>query len=209
MNNKAIGQYIQLLRKQSGMSQKNLAERLSVSYQAVSKWDRGESLPDLPTIVLLAELFEVTVDDLIVDPDALPETTGKVEKIMSAAVEKTLKRKADKRIIAQLCTVLVAFIALLCFVICNSLEIKSSWIAFVYAVPVACLVLLVLRSAWRDFRSNKWLITGLMWGFLTSLYLSLLLFLDRSVWTIFLLGVPGQIAIFLWFRMLHKIKTGD
>ena len=100
-------------------------------------------------------------------------------------------------------------IALLCFVICNSLEIKSSWIAFVYAVPVACLVLLVLRSAWRDFRSNKWLITGLMWGFLTSLYLSLLLFLDRSVWTIFLLGVPGQIAIFLWFRMLHKIKTGD
>jgi len=204
-----LGKNIAAFRKRSAMTQAALAEKINYSDKAVSKWERGESIPDVPTLVELSELFDVTVDDLLRDHNALPDNVGKVEQVMGRAVEKTLKRKADKRIIAQLCTVLVAFIALLSFVICNSLEIPNSWIAFVYAVPVVCLVLLVLRSAWRDFRSNKWLISGLMWGFLTSLYLSLLLFLDRSVWTVFLLGVPGQIAIFLWFRMLHKIKTGD
>ena len=65
MNNKAIGQYIQLLRKQSGMSQKNLAERLSVSYQAVSKWETGENLPDASILLALAEILDTTTDKIL------------------------------------------------------------------------------------------------------------------------------------------------
>lgn len=204
-----LGANIAALRKRGGMTQAVLAERINFSDKAVSKWERGESIPDVLTLMELAQVFEVSVDDLLRDPNALPENVGKVEQVMGKAVEKTLKRKADKRIIERLCSVLVWFVALLVFVVLSSLNIPKTWLSFFYAVPVDCIVLLVLRSAWRDFRSNRWLITGIMWGFLVSFYMTLLLVARVNIWKIFLLGIPGQIAIFLWFRMFRKPKTEE
>ena len=201
-----LGANIASYRKRFRMTQAALAEKINYSDKAVSKWERGESIPDLPTIVLLAELFEVTVDDLIVDPDALPETTGKVEKIMSAAVEKTLKRKANKRAILGLSSILVWFVALLAYVLFSSLDLENSWLAFIYAFPVNCIVLLTLRSAWRDFRWNQTLVSGIVWGALASVYATLLVLLQLNIWKVFLLGIPGQLAIFFWFRLFHNTK---
>ena len=76
--------------------------------------------------------------------------------------------------------------------------------AFVYAIPVNAIVLLSLRSAWGMFSWNRPLISVIVWGSLTSLYISLLVFTHINVWKLFLLGIPGQIAIFLWFRMFRK-----
>ena len=201
-----LGANIASYRKRFRMTQAALAEKINYSDKAVSKWERGESIPDLPTIVLLAELFEVTVDDLIVDPDALPENTGKVEKIMSAAVEKTLKRKANKRAILGLSSILVWFVALLAYVLFSSLDLENSWLAFIYAFPVNCIVLLTLRSAWRDFRWNQTLVSGIVWGALASIYATLLVLLQLNIWKVFLLGIPGQLAIFFWFRLFHNTK---
>ncbi len=200
-----LGVNIAAFRKRQGMTQALLGEKLNFSDKAVSKWERGESVPDVLTLMALADLFGVTVDDLLKDHNALPENVGKVEQVMGKAVEKTLKRKANKRIIAQLCSVLVWFVALFIFVVCSSLGIPKSWIAFFFAMPINCIVLLSLRSAWRDFRSNKWLISGIVWGFLISIYASILLFANENVWRIFLLGIPGQIAIILWFRIRKPI----
>ena len=156
------------------------------------------------TLVQLAELFEVTVNDLLVDPNALPENPGKIGRVMENAVEKRLKRKADKSIILKLCSVLTWFVALLVFVVLSSLDVPKSWVAFVYAIPVNAIVELSMRSAWHDFRRNKLLISAIAWGTLLSLFVSLWVFNNVQVWRIFLLGIPGQIAIFLWFRMFRK-----
>ena len=139
-----------------------------------------------------------------VDPNVLPEETGAVQRVMEKAVEKTLKRKADKRIILMLSSVLVWFVALFLFVVLSSLEISKSWIAFFYAVPANAIVLLSLRSAWRDFRWNQVLISLIVWGCLLSLYASLLVFAGLNIWKLFLLGIPGQAAILLWFRMFRS-----
>ena len=199
-----LGENIAALRKRGGMTQAALADRINYSDKAVSKWERGESIPDVLTLMELSEIFEVSVDDLLRDPNELPQNVGKVEQVMGKAVEKTLKRKADKRIIEKLCSVLVWFVALLIFVIFSSLEIPKSWLAFFYAVPVNCIVMLCLRSAWRDFRTNKWLISGIVWGFLISFYVTVLVLAQYNLWKILLLGIPGQIAILLWFRMFRK-----
>ena len=201
---KQVGANIISYRKRLGMTQARLAEKLNYSDKAVSKWERGESAPDLQTLVQLAELFDVTVNDLLVDPDALPENTGAVERVMGKAVEKTLKRKADKRIILKLSSLLVWFVALLLFVILSTLDVPKSWVAFFYAIPADAIVLLSLRSAWHDFRWNQGLISTIMWGGLISIYVTLLLFCNFNAWRIFLLGVPGQVAILLWFRLYHK-----
>lgn len=199
-----LGTNIAAYRKRMGLTQAGLAEKLNYSDKAVSKWERGESVPDLLTLVQLAELFYVSVDDLLQDPNALPENTSKVEKVMEKAVEKTLKRKADKGIILNLSSLLVWFVALFAFVVLSSAGLPRSWIAFFYAVPVDAIVLLSLRSAWRDFRWNQTLVSVIVWGSLLSIYVTLLIFFNLNIWKLFFLGIPGQIAIFLWFRMFRS-----
>lgn len=201
-----LGVNIMTHRKRQGLTQAGLAEKLNYSDKAVSKWERGESIPDVLTLMQLAELFGVRVDDLLADPNRLPDTSGAVVGKMEKAVEKTLKRKADKVSILGLSSLLVWFVALLAFVVISSLGIAKSWVAFIYAIPANAIVMLCLLSAWHDFRWNKTLISMIVWGCLLSLYMSLLLFLNVSVWKLFLLGIPGQLAVLLWFRLFRKPK---
>ena len=65
LNAKLIGSYISNMRKNKNMTQVELAEKVSVTHQAVSKWERGESLPDLGVLVELAPLFDCSVDHLL------------------------------------------------------------------------------------------------------------------------------------------------
>lgn len=204
-----IGKNIVSYRKGNGLTQAGLAEKLNYSDKAVSKWERGESIPDVLTMVQLAELFGITVNDLLVDPNALPENTGRVEQVMDKAVQKALKRKADKGIILKLSSLLVWFVALLIFVMLSSFEIHKTWIAFFYAIPANTIVLLCLRSAWRDFRWNLTLISAIMWGTLLSIYMTLLIFAQFNFWKLFLLGIPGQAAILLWKRLYRKMPKEE
>ena len=204
-----IGLNIALQRKKAGLTQAGLAAKLNYSDKAVSKWERGESIPDVLTLVAMAELFEISVGDLLTDPNALPEGDScNLEKAMSKVSEKALKRKANKNVILALSSTLVWFVALLIFVVLSSIELTDpySWLIFVYAVPINAIVLLSLRSVWRDFRWNKVLITVITWGGLLSLYVSLLVFAKVNIWKMFLLGIPGQIAIWLWFRLFSTVK---
>ena len=196
-----LGANIVMYRKRLGLTQAGLAEKLNYSDKAVSKWERGESVPDVLTLVQLAELFEITVNDLLIDPDALPETTGKVEKVMEKAVEKATRNKANKRSILGLASLCVWFFALLSFVVVSSLDVPKSWIAFIYAIPLDAIVRLSLRSAWRDCRWNMWLVSAIMWGVLLSVYMSLLIFCGLNIWKLFLLGIPGQLAVYFAFRI--------
>ncbi len=205
---KQIGRNIVSYRKRRQMTQAQLAEKLNYSDKAVSKWERGESIPDVLTLVQIAEQFEVTVNDILVDPDALPAQTGPVVRVMEKAVEKKLNRKADKRIILSLSSLLVWFVALFCYVLLSILDVPKSWVAFFYAIPADAIVLLSLRSAWKDFRWNQMLISAIMWGVLLSVFVTVLAFVDVALWVklwqIFLLGIPGQAAILLWSRLFRK-----
>lgn len=204
-----IGINIALQRKRAGLTQLGLAEKLNYSDKAVSKWERGESMPDVLTLVQLAELFAIPVSQLLEDPNQLPGNPGKLEKAMTQVSEKALKRKANKNVILGLSTTLVWFVALLIFVVISSFDLPGSWIAFFYAIPVTAVVLLSLRSAWRDFRWNRVLISVIVWGFLVSIYTTFLVFLRFNMWKIFLLGIPGEIATSLWFRLFRPEKEAE
>lgn len=204
-----IGANIASYRKRAGLTQAGLAEKLNYSDKAVSKWERGESIPDVLTLMQLSELFEIPVGELLTDPDALPGDPGKLEKAMTQMSEKALRRKADKNIILALSSTLVWFVALLAFVILSSFAVLNpySCLPFVYAIPANAIVLLSLRSAWHDFRWNQGLISAIVWGCLLSLYATVLVLFRYHFWKVFLLGIPGQIAVFLWFRMFRPVKN--
>ena len=199
-----LGANIATYRKRQRLTQAGLAEKLNYSDKAISKWERGESIPDVLILVQVAELFGISVNDLLTDPNILPEEKGPMVEKMEKAVEKTLKRKADKLSILGLSSLLVWSVALLLFVIISSLGIPKSWLAFIYAIPANAIVLLSLLSAWHDFRWNKTLISVIVWGGLLSIYVSLLIFLKVNIWKLFLLVIPGQLAVLLWFRLFRK-----
>ena len=85
-----IGANIAACRKRIGLTQAGLAEKLNYSDKAISKWERGESIPDVITLMQLAEQFGVTVEELLADPNALPEHPGTLERAMAHVSEKAL-----------------------------------------------------------------------------------------------------------------------
>ena len=127
-----IGSNIASYRKQAGLTQAALAEQLNYTDKAVSKWERGESVPDILTLDALARHLGITVNDLLKDPDALPEDQGPVQQTMGRVVEKALKRKANKNIILGLSSLLVWFVALLIFVILDSVGLPNTFLAFFF-----------------------------------------------------------------------------
>ena len=204
-----IGKNITAYRKRCGLTQAGLAEKLNYSDKAVSKWERGESVPDVMTVMQLAELFEISVDELLADPNALPEDATRVQQAMEKVVEKTLKRKANKNIILGLSSLLVWFVALLVYVVFASLGWEQGALAFLYAIPADAIVMLSLRSAWHDFRWNKAYISTIVWGCLLSFHITVLVLTGVNLWRVYLLGIPGQLAVLLWFRMFRPAKTEE
>lgn len=65
VNNEIVGKRIAQLRADKGITQAELGERLGISFQAVSKWERGETLPDVSILPELAKILETTIDNLL------------------------------------------------------------------------------------------------------------------------------------------------
>lgn len=91
------------LRKQKGFSQEELASRLNVSRQTVSKWELGESSPDMEKLVAMSDLFGITLDELVLDkapaqPDSASASakTGIAGEIKEKVFTEDNKKKAKK-----------------------------------------------------------------------------------------------------------------
>ncbi len=83
---------IMKLRRDSGMSQEELAEKLNVSRQAVSKWECGETVPDLQKIIHISELFSVTTDYLLKD-----DVMSKCESALHNDADMTAEENCEQR----------------------------------------------------------------------------------------------------------------
>lgn len=78
MNIEKVGNQIAILRKKKGMTQNDLGERIGVTFQAVSKWERGETLPDTAILPDLANVLETTVDFILTGGEKMVEYRGKI-----------------------------------------------------------------------------------------------------------------------------------
>ena len=192
-----IGNNIAACRRKCDMTQAELADKLNYSDKAVSKWERGESVPDVMTLVQVAKLFGITVDALLADDEI---SIGDPQEVKKA------KRRANKGVIQTLSSLLVWFVALTLYVVLSSVGIPKTEVAFVYAIPVNAIVLLVLRSAFGRYNWNHALVSLIVWGSLLSIYVTLLVFVGVNVWKLALLGLLGQAAVTLWFRMFRTPK---
>lgn len=190
------------LRRKNGMTQLELAERLKYSDKAVSKWERGESIPDVAVLKSVADLFGVSVDYLL-------EETHKREALPAPLLKSRIKRRG---VIAWLAILLVWMVATVLFVIFSLVpaiaDHGNAWMAFAFAIPASLVVWLVMNSIWFNRRRNYLIVSLLMWSLLAVTHLTL--FVNGiNVWIIYILGIPAQIIIFLWSGMVVTTLQKD
>lgn len=207
-----IGANITQQRKRLGMTQAELAQKLNYSDKAVSKWERGESVPDVLTLADIAQQFGITVNDLVYGPGEGPQLPAEETQLPETPAEpvpdpEEARRKAhNRRIIQKLVSILVWVVALAIYVMLDSFDLPYGWLIFFIAVPAHAITLLSLRSAWKEYSWNMFLISVIMWGSLVCLHSMIYLATDVNTWRVFLMGALGQAAIVLWFKLVKKPK---
>ncbi len=112
-----LGENIKELRKQKGYSQEVLAQQLNVVRQTISKWEKGYSVPDAVMLEKIAELFEVSVGDLLGESDKLTEEKNDIQQIasqLSVLNEIIAKELAIKRRKKKLTLIVLSVLFILC-----------------------------------------------------------------------------------------------
>lgn len=127
-----IGARIQEYRKKAGMNQEEFAERLGVSRQAVSKWERDKAYPDLDRLVCICELLDVQVGELIYgkgeEPDEL-ETNPRKGDLAHNVVHMRNLRGKNRLVRLKVLFGALAAICVFCVVVASVLFVRNEWIS--------------------------------------------------------------------------------
>lgn len=175
------------LRKASKLTQLELAEKLNYSDKAISKWERGESLPDVILLKQIADMYNVNIDYLM------------QEHTFEDAKKHKPKAKLNNKLIITLLSCLVVWVCAIIIYVNLTLIVKINyWMIWLWALPVTAIVLIVFASIWGKRWQVVASVSALVWTLLISCYLQ---FLQYNIWTIFLIGIPLQIATLLSGKM--------
>lgn len=197
--NKKIGNNLLKLRKQSKLTQLELAEKFNYSDKSISKWENGESLPSVDILYQLASFYGTTLDGLT------SEDVDLFNNKNSASQHKDhLPRMFPAKPIITLLSVCAVWVLATVLFVMLKITLKINYpMCFVWAWTASFIVLTVFISIWG---TNKMLfptISILMWTTLSSIHLQLLL-AEINIWPIYFLGIPLQVAIILWGALVKK-----
>lgn len=173
-------------RKEKKLTQAEFAEQINYSDKAVSKWERAESIPDIVVLKQISDLFGITVDYLINEHNENEELV---------TVKNKQNIKFNKIPLTLLATCPIWCIATLLFTLFLIFTKKCIWFVFYICVPLTILIILIFNSIWGKKRANFLIVSSFVWSILLCIYLC---FMEYNIWQLFILGIPGQIAIILW-----------
>ena len=198
---KTVAHNIATLRTRAHLTQFELGEKLNYSDKAVSRWERGEAIPDAYVLLMMADIFGVTVDYLLKEHSEEFLEESEAEVLPEPEEVQPRRFSPNHRRIAWITILSIWAISLLVFVITATAG-AAFWQIFVYAIPVSAIVLLVLNSIWGSRRHILILVSVLVWSILLVVHISLLSL--GNFWMIYLLGIPAQLIILIAFGIRKK-----
>ena len=186
------------LRTEMKMTQLQLAEVLNYSDKAVSKWERGEAIPDVTVLKRIADYFGVSVDYLLEsEHGGCDHPSAKLVRL----------RRRNRMMITVMSVAGAWLIATIVFAMLLSMGASAPWLAYIYAIPVSGIVAVVFNSIWGIRRLNFFIASSILWGVIVSVYLTVDIVAVLDLWVLFIVGIPIQfIAIFLPGVGLFKYK---
>ncbi len=179
------------LRTAAGMTQAELGEQLNYSDKSISKWERGEAIPDAMVLKRMSELFGVTVDYLLNEHDAWqpgPEPSA-------------CDRSHHAIILVALMGIVT--LAVLVFVVLWLWLGQVEWVVFPCFVPAAVITYLVLNSVFFGGQGNLYVVLGLVTSIFLAGYLVLLRF-GMNFWQLFLILIPAEAVVYFSFHIRAK-----
>ncbi len=181
-------------RTKANLTQAQLAGLLNYSDKAVSKWERGESIPDIRVLMQIAGIYNIKLDDLVSRPK-------------EREVKPVLNRRKKQALITLLSFALVWFIATGLFVILSiTTDAEYLWLCFVAAALVSSVVLTVFSGVWGNKITHVITCSMILWSLAALLYIILRLFTSLGeLWLLFVAASPFEILIILWF-VFRKVK---
>ncbi len=195
--NQTIAKNLAEYRKAAGLTQAELAERINYSDKSVSKWESGNGVPDIYILIELAQLFGVTVNDLISDN----------------AKKRPKKNLLRDRLFIMLLSCGLAWLVATCVFVAFDIIFASGkeWLAFLYAVPVSAILIIVFTGVWKYRIGNFFAVSALIWTLITCIYVTVSVCGGQThgLWGLFIIGAPLQVLEILWvfFRAsLFKVK---
>ena len=174
-------------RKKCELTQSELANLLNFSDKSVSKWERGESIPDINVLMQMCKIFGITINDL-------------TSEHKSYKLSSLLKR--NKILVPIISAGLVWLVATIIFVslLIFAPQVPKKWLCFIYAIPLSSIVLLIFSCIWGKRWMRLIFESLITWTSLLCICLSV----QKNVWYLMLIGIPVQILAILWYFMRRK-----
>ena len=179
------------------LTQAELAEKLNYSDKSVSKWERGEGMPDVYVLSRIAELYDISVDDLI--SNRTPRKTSSSFKAL----------RHRKRVLITLLSVgLVWLVAVTAFFVLNVFapDLHRTWLSFLLALPPCAIVLTVFAGLWGRQIHQFLAVSGIVWSTALCLHLA---FRFQHMHYIYLVAAVLQVLFILWFILIRGSKRRD
>ena len=187
-----IANNITKLRKEKGLTQAELADALSYSDKSVSKWERGDGIPDVLVLYKIAELFGVSVSNLLSE---------------KAEIKKPARLPhLSSRIIIPLLSmglVFLVFSVVYFFLRVFLPDFDKAWLLFILALPVACIPLLVFTCLWWDLPQRFFCVTALTWSIVLFVCLA---FEVYGITNVVIIAGIFQVLVILWFILRFRSK---
>lgn len=196
--NETIAENLVRLRNQAGLTQLQLANMLNYSDKAISKWERGESIPDIRVLVHLTEIYHIKLDDIVKPHD------HKVKVKLNPGLKKIL--------ITVLSSLLCFFVGAIIWAILSFIPVTeayaklSFWMAF-----IACtIVLTVFSGLWGNRLTSAIATSSIVWSVLAVLSVLAYVYVQNAwwmshMWVLLVAGAIFQTLVILWF-IFRKVK---
>ena len=192
---KIVAKNLANLRKNKKLTQTELAEKFGYSDKAISKWENGDTLPDIQTLYQLCEFYNVTLDFLVNEQDF----EDKIKYINH------LNRKViiNNSMIELLYCSFVWILAVIIYIYLLIFAEFDYWQIFVWALPATSLVTLLFSKVWKQ-KIYTFVVRSLFfWTLVIACYIQ---FIQYNIWPLFFLMIPIQVALILTIAINDKLK---
>ena len=189
--NKLVGENLAKYRKFNNYTQIALAEKINYSDKAVSKWENGECLPDVYVLKQLADLYGVTVNDLLSKRNkpkvSLAKTNGVFAQLLSCCI--------------------VWIVAIFAFFILSAFvkSFNKAWLSFIVAIPSSFIIILVFSCIYKNRLIQFLSISAIIWTVILTLHL-FLIEIFSEVLMLYYIGIPVQAMVVIWYIYRYVVR---
>ena len=183
------------LRKNKKITQTELAEQFGYSDKAISKWENGDTLPDIQTLYQLCEFYNVTLD-FLVSEQSFEEKIKYINHLNKRVI-------INNSLIELLYCSFVWILAVIIYVYLYTFSEINYWQIFIWALPATTIVMLLFTKVWKQ-KLYTFLVRSLFfWTLVTACYIQ---FIEYNIWPLFFLMIPIQVALILTIAINDKLK---